>query len=204
MYCHKCGAQVDDQAAFCEKCGTALQKARPEMATSPTEHAPATGAVAAFPSAVQYAGFWKRLAAFLIDGLLLAVAWFVMFVTIGVVYDLTTGQRSDDWSDSAAHVMQYLAWAATAILGWLYYAAMESSAKQATLGKMALGTVVTDVNDQRVSFGRATGRYFGKIVSQIVLFIGYFMIAFTPKKQGLHDIMADCLVVAQGRDHPQM
>jgi len=60
-----------------------------------------------------------------------------------------------------------------------------------------LGIVVTDMNGQRISFGRATGRYFAKIISQIILFIGYLMIAFTEKKQGLHDIMANCLVVVK-------
>ncbi len=62
---------------------------------------------------------------------------------------------------------------------------------------MVLGIVVTDMNGQRISFGRATGRYLGKIISQIILFIGYLMIAFTEKKQGLHDIMASCLVVVK-------
>lgn len=84
---------------------------------------------------------------------------------------------------------------AVLILGWLYYALMESSSRQATLGKMALGIIVTDTEGQRVSFAKATGRHFGKIVSGIILYIGFIMIAFTEKKQGLHDIMANCLVV---------
>jgi uncharacterized RDD family membrane protein YckC len=62
---------------------------------------------------------------------------------------------------------------------------------------MALGIVVTDAQGQRVSFARATGRYFGKIISSIILYIGFIMVAFTEKKQGLHDIMADCLVVVK-------
>ena len=81
------------------------------------------------------------------------------------------------------------------ILGWIYFAAMESSPTQGTLGKMALGIKVTDMEGDRVEFGRATGRHFGKIISTIILLIGYIMIAFTQKKQGLHDIMAGCLVV---------
>ena len=187
MYCHKCGAQNDDQAAFCDKCGTALQKPHPE--TGPT--APS------YPVAVQYAGFWKRLAAALIDGVLLTIAYFVAAFTLGFVYAAVTGGGDDEMSDAAASILAYVAWVATAILGWLYYALMEGSAKQATLGKMALGIVVTDVQGRRVSFTRATGRYFGKIISGIILYIGFIMIAFTEKKQGLHDIMADCLVVVK-------
>jgi hypothetical protein len=72
---------------------------------------------------------------------------------------------------------------------------MESSTKQGTLGKMALGIKVTDLNGNRIDFSKASGRYFGKIISSIILCIGYIMVAFTQKKQGLHDIMAGCLVV---------
>jgi uncharacterized RDD family membrane protein YckC len=74
---------------------------------------------------------------------------------------------------------------------------MESSAKQATVGKMALGLVVTDLNGNRITFARATGRYFGKALSSLILHIGYLMAGFTPKKQALHDIIAECLVVKQ-------
>ena len=82
-----------------------------------------------------------------------------------------------------------------AILGWLYFALMESSKTQATLGKMALGLKVTDLEGNRISFGRATGRYFGKIISGMIIYIGYILAGLTEKKQALHDIMASCLVV---------
>jgi hypothetical protein len=81
------------------------------------------------------------------------------------------------------------------ILGWLYTAAFESSNLQATPGKIALGIAVTDLEGQRVSFGRATARYFAKLVSTFVFFLGFLIAAFTPKKQGLHDLMTDCLVI---------
>jgi uncharacterized RDD family membrane protein YckC len=83
------------------------------------------------------------------------------------------------------------------ILGWLYFALMESSSRQGTLGKMALGIKVTDLSGNAISFGRATVRHFGKILSTIILLAGYLMVAFTAKKQGLHDMIAGCLVVKQ-------
>ena len=187
MYCHKCGSPNDDSAFFCDRCGTALQKSGPETgAPAPTY----------FP-AVEYAGFWRRLAASVIDGVLLTIAFFAAVFTIEVIYAAITGYEADEVPESTTNSLVYMAWAATLILGWLYYVAMESSTKQATLGKMALGIVVTDMKGQRVSFGRATGRYSGKIVSGIILCIGYFIVAFTEKRQGLHDIMADCLVVVK-------
>jgi len=72
---------------------------------------------------------------------------------------------------------------------------MESSPSQGAFGKMALGIKGTDLEENRVSFGKATGRYFGKIISALLLLIGLVMVAFTEKKQGLHDMMAGCLVV---------
>jgi uncharacterized RDD family membrane protein YckC len=74
---------------------------------------------------------------------------------------------------------------------------MESSKNQGTLGKMALGLRVTDMDGRRISFGRATGRYFAKWLSTITLLIGYIMAAFTPKKQAMHDMIAGTLVLAR-------
>jgi uncharacterized RDD family membrane protein YckC len=71
---------------------------------------------------------------------------------------------------------------------------MESSSFQATLGKRALGLRVMAINGEAASFGRASARYFAKILSSILL-IGYIMAAFTEKKQALHDRMAGCLVI---------
>jgi uncharacterized RDD family membrane protein YckC len=81
----------------------------------------------------------------------------------------------------------------------LYYSLMESSPWQATLGKRALGLQVTDLHGNRISFGRATGRYFAKIVSGLTLSIGYLMAGFTRRKQALHDIISECLVIRRPR-----
>jgi uncharacterized RDD family membrane protein YckC len=82
----------------------------------------------------------------------------------------------------------------TIATGWLYEAFLESSSYQATLGKMIFGMKVTDLQGNRISFARATGRHFAKIVSAIILFIGFIMVGFTERKQGLHDILAGTLV----------
>jgi len=81
------------------------------------------------------------------------------------------------------------------VIGWIYSAGLESSVKQATLGKMALGMRVTDLAGRRISFGRATGRHFAKILSVLILGIGFLMVAFSEKKQGLHDKVAETLVM---------
>lgn len=83
------------------------------------------------------------------------------------------------------------------IIVWLYYTLMESSSKQATLGKMALGLIVTDMEGRRISLLRATGRHFGKIVSMMTIFIGFILAGITPRKQALHDMIAGCLVMVR-------
>jgi hypothetical protein len=81
------------------------------------------------------------------------------------------------------------------VFAWLYFALQESSARQATLGKRALGIKVVDESARRIGFGRATGRFFGKIISSILFGIGFFLAGWTAKKQALHDMMAGTYVV---------
>jgi len=80
------------------------------------------------------------------------------------------------------------------LLTWFYFAGLESMAG-ATLGKMVLGLSVTDEQGNNISFLRATGRYFAKIISALILCIGYIMVAWDGRKQGLHDKIAGTLVV---------
>jgi uncharacterized RDD family membrane protein YckC len=190
MYCSKCGAPNHDQAAFCDKCGAPLQKT-----------GLATGTAApTYPPGVQYAGFWKRFAASLIDGLIMGALQTVVQVilTIVGVIDVsgqTAGPGTEEFDRYISMVL--ILSGVIFVVQIFYFAIMESSSKQATLGKMVLGIVVTDANGKRISLGRAVGRNLGKIISSVILLIGYFMIAFTEKKQGAHDIMASCLVVVK-------
>jgi uncharacterized RDD family membrane protein YckC len=135
----------------------------------------------------EYAGFWRRLAAFLIDQIVVVVGSFIVGFAIGFV---AVAAGSSD-----PGMLQLLGNVAGIIITWLYYAKMESSEYQATVGKLALGIKVCDERGQQIGFGRATGRYFGKILSGLLFGIGFLMVAFTERKQGLHDSMSGCLVV---------
>ena len=81
------------------------------------------------------------------------------------------------------------------LVAWLYFALLESSERGATVGKMAMGLRVVSDKGERLSFLNATGRYFAKIISAIILCIGFIMIAFTDRKRGLHDMIAGTLVI---------
>jgi uncharacterized RDD family membrane protein YckC len=153
------------------------------------------------PPPVRFAGFWRRFVAHIIDQIIVGIAAFVVFIPGLALLGVGIGAGIMEESESAiglilAAIAAYLVAIVLIVVGqWLYFALMESSSKQATVGKMALGIVVTDLSGNRISFGRATGRYFGKIVSGMILCIGYFMAGFTERKQALHDIMASCLVI---------
>ena len=153
MYCRNCGAEHPDTADFCPTCGVA------------------TAGGGAYAASVTYAGFWRRLGAWVIDSLILVIPALILS-RIGNAGNLLV------------------------LLGeWVYFAYQESSEAQATIGKRAMGIMVTDGEGNRISFGRATGRYFAKIISGLILLIGFIMIAFTRRKQGLHDMIANTLVV---------
>ncbi len=165
-------------------------------------------------SAVRYAGFWRRFVAWVLDWLILGAVCSIPMILFGVGFwsDSLT-RRYDSLSTRTAHGWNYNAydygdhgsfavawmscWLVYFVVGWLYHALMESSKNQGTLGKMALGLRVTDLDGRRINFGRATGRYFAKMLSTIIFMIGYIMAAFTSKKQALHDFIVGTLVLSK-------
>jgi uncharacterized RDD family membrane protein YckC len=148
------------------------------------------------PGQLVYAGFWRRFWALCLDGILLNMALFPIAM---LLWRPMIPQFSPDEFTPGEYfgiLGGYLRMAfLSSVASWLYYALMESSAKQATLGKMALGIQVTDLDGRRIGFGRATGRYLGKIVSGLTLLIGYIIQVFTSRRQALHDLIASTLVV---------
>jgi uncharacterized RDD family membrane protein YckC len=133
---------------------------------------------------MRYGGFWKRVLAYIIDLIPLGI--------IGVVLGVATGQ---DLANPEAMPNLGFNNLAGLLVGVAYFAGFESSSWQATPGKRVLGMIVVDTKGRRLSLGRAVGRYFGKILSGLILLIGYIMVAFTARKQGLHDMLAGTLVV---------
>jgi uncharacterized RDD family membrane protein YckC len=141
-------------------------------------------------NAPTYAGFWWRVLAYIIDSLIMSL----VFVPLGIVFGLVMVASGTD-ENSPLMPLINLGVNGISILGsWLYHSLLESSSWQGTIGKKVLGLRVTDLDGHRISFGRATGRYFATILSGMICFIGFVMVAFTEKKQGLHDIIAGTLV----------
>jgi uncharacterized RDD family membrane protein YckC len=201
MFCTKCGKELTDGAQFCPACGTAVGGA-PAINVAPvsaTVRPPD-------PKRYRYGGFWIRFLAHIIDQIVLGVVMFV-FVLIGILF-------------SAGSIMSLIEMAETedpdpaVIFGMLGSGSFWESSppsrsgstmrlwrvprRAARFGKMALGLQIIDKNGGTISFARATGRYFAKILASGMIFmIGYIMAGFTAKKQALHDIICDTYVVKQ-------
>ena len=118
-----------------------------------------------------YAGFWVRLIAGIIDLIILYVIYIILiFIPV-------------------------IGWIFSFFASWLYFAIQHSSSKQATLGMRALDIKITDEKLSKISFWRASGNYFVVYFSGLLLFIGFFMMAFTSRKQGLHNFISRTLCI---------
>jgi uncharacterized RDD family membrane protein YckC len=201
FFCNKCGAQNAAGAQFCNRCGAPTNPTPgvvPTPVASPSSTLPysvsATPYQALAPTVgVGYGGFWIRVVAFIIDAIIVRVVVApvgIMFGSLGLAGGMMRGFPHRGLAILGGGVTFILL-----VFGnWLYEAFMESSSYQATLGKMIFGMKVTDLNGNRISFERATGRHFAKWLSGLILCIGYIMVGFTERKQGLHDLLAGTLV----------
>ena len=209
MNCSKCGEILKAGAAYCINCGTKADANNNRVVIDMDDLAPSRGqntmpvysGTANRPWDVsggvnqpgfggnpfmqnpannnmmnqRFAGFWVRAIASIIDSLVLGVVGAVL----GVIFARAEG------------LLVILG----IIVNLSYFACLESSDKQATFGKRAMGIIVVDAQGNRMSTGQAWGRTLSKILSSVIMSIGYLMVAFTEKKQGLHDKMADTYVV---------
>ncbi|MBI2858470.1 MAG: RDD family protein [Chloroflexi bacterium] len=208
MNCKLCGRSNTSDAAFCQGCGSALtgEPSGPAIAATTPPPVATVAPASAQPRSVAYAGFWRRFVAYIIDYLITSIAANIIFFLPLLAILGRDQAQSLGWLDPFSQAMDMLppmrilavfgaAFVIDIIGIWLYHALMESSRLQATVGKLAIGIQVTDANGNRITFARATGRFFSKLISGITLFIGFFMAGFTSKKQALHDIIADTLVI---------
>jgi uncharacterized RDD family membrane protein YckC len=204
IYCNRCGTENSALARFCANCGSPFSPAvQPPTATSETAGSPPPPPSPVWQSApvsyvppvptVRYGGFWIRFIAALIDGILVGIVIWPVSLMIAAI--IGVAGHTVSMPGIGVHLVNgIVGFAFSACASWIYEAAMESSSKQATVGKMALGLIVTDLEGRRISFLRATGRHFAKFISTMILLIGYIMAGFTDRKQALHDMIAGTLV----------
>jgi uncharacterized RDD family membrane protein YckC len=200
LFCNKCGVANAPGAQFCSNCGAAMN---PAAVAAPVPAAgtlsPQGGANVPTPlyqavsTGARYGGFWIRVVAAIIDAIIVRV----VVAPIGIMFggmSWLAGMGGGLPHMGVALLGSGITFLLVVAGGWLYEAFLESSSYQATLGKMIFGMKVTDLQGNRISFARATGRHFAKILSTMILFIGFIMVGFTERKQGLHDMLAGTLV----------
>jgi len=202
VFCSKCGAQNFATAQSCQKCGgglsVGLAPAPPAVPAQAYAAAPAV-AYAAVPTS-RYGGFWLRFLAHLIDhvilGIIAAPLFFILILPV-ILRVIEQAERNQEPSPEmiVAILSSVFIYVVLAFVGqWLYEALLTSSSWQGTVGKRILQLKVTDETGNRIGFGRATGRFFAKILSSMFFCIGFIMVGLTDRKRGLHDMLAGTLV----------
>jgi uncharacterized RDD family membrane protein YckC len=186
ILCSSCRTAIPSNATVCPACGHDLgRRVAPPLAVQ-TVTAPAAQAFAPSapvpvytpaPPALRadgsraFGGFWIRVAALIVDNIVLAVPYYLLLHTFGRLGLL-------------------------GLLGMvLYFPLMDSSSAQGTIGKIVFSLKVTDTSYRRISFLRAFGRYLARLLSSLLLGLGCLMVAFTPQKRGLHDYIAGTVVL---------
>ncbi|GAC1672503.1 MAG: hypothetical protein NVS9B4_27460 [Candidatus Acidiferrum sp.] len=223
VYCANCGGTVNPCASFCTACGRpALSSATgtlPGLTPAPSAATPASDTsgslppIASTPSALSayahqpYAGFWLRLVAHLIDSVILGTGALALFIPIALLSGMSSALSALHpgvmTPDEVTALMSggfalgiSLIFLIAVVGGWLYFALMESSSWEGTLGKKILSLRVSNLSGAHVSFAQASARYFSKIISGLIPFgVGYIIAGFTEKKQAVHDMIASCLVL---------
>jgi uncharacterized RDD family membrane protein YckC len=188
-------------AQSCQNCGLTLSSnLAPTQAAAPARAYAAAPPVAYAPPSI-YGGFWIRLLAHLIDHVILGAIAAPLFFIIALPTIIRVAHEAErNQEPSPEMIMATLSsvflYAAIAFVGqWLYEALLTSSSWQGTIGKRVLRLKVVDEAGNRIGFGRATGRFFAKILSSMFFCIGFIMVGFTERKRGLHDMLASTVVM---------
>jgi uncharacterized RDD family membrane protein YckC len=172
--CSYCGRECPDEATACPVDQTPLAGSTGDIIMTTSDRN-------------SYGGFWIRVAAYFVDVVILLIP------TLLISFLLHSTIPAANASDMS--LINLIDEGFNVLIWWVYTAAFLSSSWQATPGKRICGLKVVDYNGGRVSFGQATGRYFASILSYLLLCVGVLMVAWTARRQGLHDMIASTLVV---------
>ena len=196
--CTSCSQRINAKDKYagklCKCPGCNTDNIIPNIIEVPPGHLPN-----AYPSCklhlnTQYAGFRKRVLAIFIDVIILTVVGTIFGGIVGAIIKVRLVLSGTD-PVIIPYISRYIGLTINSILQLLYFTILQSSPLQATVGKMALGIIVTDETGNRISYMRATGRYFAKTFSVLTLCIGFMMAGFTERKRALHDMIASTYVI---------
>ncbi len=196
--CASCGNSRLPDGSFCLFCGDVLTEAHSKTAVQQTDRR-LPNSVSSTADQVEYAGFWLRVWAGVIDVCLEVLGALLLTFFIDLV--LRRAGRPLGISPFVSKVFTGMAFILILSVGsWLYCSFMESSPWRATVGKRLLGLQVITADGGRCSFGAATVRHLMKFLSLFCLTIGFMMSGWTKRRQALHDMPCDCLVIRVPRE----
>ena len=157
----------------------------------------ATPVVPVIVVASPYGGFWIRVLAYLIDRIVVGAIYSPIAIYFALRMVAALRRLPHNGPEQLGSIFHFVSIVVPLafLVQWLYEALLTSSSWQATVGKRVLDLKVTDEGGNPISFEHATGRFFAKVLSGLTLGIGFLMVAFTARKQGLHDIIAGTLVM---------
>jgi uncharacterized RDD family membrane protein YckC len=192
--CSNCGNPLLADGKFCLFCGDVLAETaeKPTAVVRKSAENPAASAAAHWPP--EYAGFWLRVWAGAIDVTLEALAALLLTVIVG--YTVKLIDTRSGVSPITGSYLTGIAFIAVLTIGaWLYAAFSESSKWRATIGKRIIGLEVVNASGGKLTFGQASVRHFMKFLSLFTVAVGFMMAGWTKRRQALHDIPADCVVI---------
>ena len=196
--CEKCGAEIAEGLSVCPQCESpvSVEQIGPvyvSQSAQPPDVIPAVPDLAVALKQQIYAGFWLRLAAYLIDTILISPFFGLIIAFRPAIFVKPP--------DPAATLLIQLpqptlyAVALSIVISTVYFTLFEASSWQASPGKRILRLYVTDLQRQRVSFARAVTRNFTKVILATLFPVAHVLPGFTEKKQALHDLLTGSLVL---------
>jgi uncharacterized RDD family membrane protein YckC len=192
--CTSCGNTRLPYGGHCLFCGDLLSEPTAKVLVPSQAPNPLDKSAAVSPAATEYAGFWRRTGAGTIDVALEAAGALAVTVAIDAVLGRVGPMLGfEPWISKVATGMAYIL--VLTIGSWLYCAFEESSSRRATIGKRIMGLQVVTADGGRVSFGQATIRHFMKFLSLFSAGFGFMMAGWTKRRQALHDMPSDCIVI---------
>jgi len=189
-HCASCGSPALPDGEFCLFCGDVLTESGRHIAV----RLQGSTTIVPITEGREYAGFWRRVWAGLIDVSLEIIVALVISVLIDLGFSLV-GRVFGIGHESAAYVTGFTFIVLLAVGGWLYAALSESSPSRATIGKRIMHLQVVSADGERLNFGQASVRHVMKFLSLFTLGIGFLMAGFSKRRQALHDLPNDCLVI---------
>lgn len=213
MFCQRCGRDNPADVTYCQGCGNPIYTAQAQPPpvhqgyAHPGYPPPGYGGYGSYPvgGPASYAGIGSRFLAMLIDGIIVGIPIGILSTVLSAmmaarVITRTSG-RNYNPGMAATDVGTFFAgfgfiMILSFLVTWAYFAMMESSAWQGTVGKRIMGIRVTDMNGARISLGKATLRLAIKAFLSGWFLIGYIMAFFTQRKQALHDLIAGTLILS--------